>query len=39
MKQEIEFHLEGLREEGFEVPSPSSYTTGNLTPGHYMAIL
>ncbi|HEY5792459.1 MAG TPA: type II toxin-antitoxin system HicB family antitoxin [Chthoniobacterales bacterium] len=24
MKEAIEFHLDGLREEGFEIPSPHS---------------
>jgi predicted RNase H-like HicB family nuclease len=23
----IEFHLEGLREEGFEIPEPSTYSS------------
>jgi predicted RNase H-like HicB family nuclease len=27
MRQAIEFHLEGLREEGAEVPAPRSYST------------
>jgi predicted RNase H-like HicB family nuclease len=25
IQEAIEFHLEGLREEGYEVPEPSSY--------------
>ena len=27
MKEAIEFHLDGLREEGYEVPAPHSYST------------
>jgi predicted RNase H-like HicB family nuclease len=27
MREAIEFHLEGLREEGEKVPSPRSYST------------
>ena len=27
MREEIEFHLEGLRHEGYSVPRPSSYST------------
>ena len=27
MKQAIQFHLEGLQEEGFDVPKPHSYST------------
>lgn len=27
MREAIEFHLEGLRKEGFDIPSPSSYST------------
>jgi predicted RNase H-like HicB family nuclease len=27
MREAIEFHLEGLRHEGYNVPSPSSYST------------
>jgi len=27
MREAIEFHLEGLREEGHKVPPPSSYST------------
>jgi predicted RNase H-like HicB family nuclease len=27
MREAIEFHLEGLRHEGYKVPSPSSYST------------
>ncbi len=26
MKEAIEFHLEGLREEGIEIPSPNTYS-------------
>ena len=26
IQQAIEFHLEGLREEGYEIPEPSSYS-------------
>ena len=26
MKDAIEFHLEGMREEGMEIPSPKSYS-------------
>jgi predicted RNase H-like HicB family nuclease len=26
MKEAIEFHLEGLREEGYNIPSPHSYS-------------
>ena len=27
MREAIEFHLEGLRQDGYSVPSPSSYST------------
>jgi len=27
MREAIEFHVEGLRHEGYSVPSPSSYST------------
>jgi len=27
IRESIEFHLEGLRKEGYKVPSPSSYST------------
>ena len=27
VREAIEFHLEGLRREGYSVPSPSSYST------------
>ena len=27
MKESIEFHLDGLREEGYQVPSPHAYST------------
>jgi len=27
IREAIEFHLEGLRREGYRVPSPSSYST------------
>ena len=27
MREAIEFHLEGLRHEGYSVPQPSSYST------------
>jgi predicted RNase H-like HicB family nuclease len=27
MREAIEFHLEGLRDEGYTVPQPSSYST------------
>jgi predicted RNase H-like HicB family nuclease len=27
MREAIEFHLEGLRQEGYTLPSPSSYST------------
>lgn len=27
MREAIEFHLEGLREEGYRVPSPHAYST------------
>ena len=27
MAEAIEFHLDGLREEGYDVPSPSAYAT------------
>jgi predicted RNase H-like HicB family nuclease len=27
MREAIEFHLEGLRKEGYEVPTPHSYST------------
>jgi predicted RNase H-like HicB family nuclease len=27
MREAIEFHLEGLREEGYRVPAPRSYST------------
>ena len=27
IKEAIEFHLDGLREEGYEVPKPHSYAT------------
>ncbi len=27
MQEAIEFHLEGLRKEGYEIPSPHSYST------------
>jgi predicted RNase H-like HicB family nuclease len=27
MREAIEFHLEGLRQEGYSVPPPSSYST------------
>ena len=27
MREAIEFHIEGLREEGYPVPPPSSYST------------
>jgi predicted RNase H-like HicB family nuclease len=26
IQQAIEFHLEGLREEGYDIPEPSSYS-------------
>ncbi|MBV8855719.1 MAG: type II toxin-antitoxin system HicB family antitoxin [Acidobacteria bacterium] len=26
IQETIEFHLEGLREEGYEIPEPSSYS-------------
>jgi predicted RNase H-like HicB family nuclease len=26
MREAIEFHLEGLQKEGFDIPSPSSYS-------------
>ncbi len=26
MREAIEFHLEGLREEGYKIPEPSSYS-------------
>jgi predicted RNase H-like HicB family nuclease len=27
MRQAIEFHVEGLRHEGYRIPQPSSYST------------
>jgi predicted RNase H-like HicB family nuclease len=27
LRDAIEFHIEGLRKEGYEVPEPSSYST------------
>ena len=27
MRESIEFHLDGLREEGYQVPSPHAYST------------
>ena len=27
MREAIEFHIEGLKEEGYEVPEPSSYSS------------
>jgi len=27
MREAIEFHLEGLRQDGYRVPTPSSYST------------
>jgi len=27
MREAIEFHLEGLRHEGYKIPSPNSYST------------
>jgi predicted RNase H-like HicB family nuclease len=27
MREAIEFHLDGLREEGYEVPKPRTYST------------
>ena len=27
MRESIEFHLDGLREEGYQVPSPHTYST------------
>ena len=27
MKESIEFHLDGLREEGYQVPPPHTYST------------
>lgn len=27
MKEAIEFHLDGLREEGYKIPAPHSYST------------
>jgi len=27
MREAIEFHIEGLRDEGYSVPPPSSYST------------
>lgn len=27
IQQAIEFHLEGLRNEGYDIPEPSSYST------------
>ena len=27
IREAIEFHIEGLRQEGYEVPRPSSYST------------
>lgn len=27
IQEAIEFHLEGLREEGYEIPEPSSYSS------------
>ena len=27
MREAIEFHLEGLRDEGYSVPQPSTYST------------
>ncbi|MGH9900393.1 MAG: type II toxin-antitoxin system HicB family antitoxin [Pyrinomonadaceae bacterium] len=27
IREAIEFHLDGLREEGFEIPEPSSYSS------------
>jgi predicted RNase H-like HicB family nuclease len=27
IREAIEFHLEGLRQEGYSVPSPTSYST------------
>jgi predicted RNase H-like HicB family nuclease len=27
MREAIKFHIEGLREEGYEIPSPHSYST------------
>ena len=27
MKESIEFHLDGLREEGYQVPPPHAYST------------
>jgi len=27
MREAIEFHIEGLRQEGYEVPSPKPYST------------
>ena len=27
MRESIEFHLDGLREEGYQVPTPQSYST------------
>lgn len=27
MREAIEFHVEGLRQEGYSVPQPSSYST------------
>ena len=27
MREAIEFHIDGLRQEGYQVPEPSSYST------------
>jgi biotin operon repressor len=27
MREAIEFHIEGLRHEGYNIPSPNSYST------------
>lgn len=27
MREAIEFHLEGLRQEGYEIPEPNSFST------------
>lgn len=27
IREAIEFHIEGLRQEGYDVPTPSSYST------------
>lgn len=27
MKEAVEFHIDGLREDGYDIPSPHSYST------------